>query len=159
MLTEILPPHIPTAYAAMRELRPHLTSAAAFAEQVDAVQRPAGYRLVGAFDDAATTGSSPTGPPADAVAVIGFRVSTNLAWGRYVYVDDLSTTPGARRRGHARQLLEWVHTEAARLGCTQVHLDSGVGPTRQDAHRLYLNTGYAITAHHFTRTTPEAGTR
>jgi GNAT superfamily N-acetyltransferase len=72
--------------------------------------------------------------------VAGFRTGHNLAWGHYLYVDDLSTRPDARRRGHGRALLE----EAKRLGCDQFHLDSGVGLDRADAHRLYLNAGLVI---------------
>ncbi|HKB51997.1 MAG TPA: GNAT family N-acetyltransferase [Solirubrobacterales bacterium] len=39
-------------------------------------------------------------------------------------MDDLSTLPRARRRGHGRQLLDWLVAEAGRLGCEQVHLDT-----------------------------------
>ncbi|MGH3976919.1 MAG: GNAT family N-acetyltransferase [Pseudonocardiaceae bacterium] len=136
-----MPPDTGLAFAAMRELRTHLTSLEDFVEQVDSVQRPAGYRLVGVLADDGT----------DAVAVAGFRLSTNLSWGRHVYIDDLSTVPSARRRGFASELLGWIHAEAQRLGCNQAHLDSGVGPSRLAAHRLYLNSGYAISAHHFAR--------
>ena len=38
-----------------------------------------------------------------------------------------------------------------RLGCDELHLDSGVGPEREDAHRLYFNTGLRITSFHFAR--------
>jgi hypothetical protein len=41
--------------------------------------------------------------------------------------------------------------EGRRLDCDQLHLDSGVGLDRADAHRLYLNPGLAIAAHHFAR--------
>ncbi len=68
-----------------------------------------------------------------------------------MHSDDLSTVASARRQGFAGQLLAWIHNEADRLGCSQVHLDSGVGAERQSAHRLYLNTGYVINAHHFVR--------
>lgn len=140
VLKEILPPHTSLAFPAMRELRTGLASAD-FVAQVDTVQRPAGYRLVGAFE----------GNGVEAVAVAGFRMSTSLSWGRYLYIDDLSTVASARQQGLAGQLLAWIHNEADRLGCSQVHLDSGVGPDRGSAHRLYLNTGYVINAHHFTR--------
>jgi GNAT superfamily N-acetyltransferase len=83
--------------------------------------------------------------------VAGFRVIRNLAWGDTLYVDDLSTHPDARRRGHAMALLEWCAAEARQLGCDELHLDSGVGPEREDAHRLYLNAGMRITSHHFAR--------
>lgn len=145
VIREILPPDTALAYLAMRELRPDLGSADQFARQVDGVQRQEGYRLVGAFDHDDEHGA------ANALAVAGFRVRTSLSWGRHVYVDDLSTVPQVRRRGLAGGLLDWIHDEAARLGCAQVHLDSGVGPDRQSAHRLYLNAGYAIGAHHFAR--------
>jgi GNAT superfamily N-acetyltransferase len=124
----------------MRELRSHFADQEAFVRRVDDVQRAEGYRLVGAFEDGD-----------DAVAVAGFRVGHMLAWGRFLYVDDLSTLPAARRRGHGRALLQWLRDEARRLGCDQLHLDSGVGPERFDAHRLYLNVGLAITSHHFAR--------
>ena len=122
----------------MRELRTRLTDEAEFVRRVDEVQRPEGYRLVGAFD-------------ADdrCLAVAGFRVVRNLPWGDIVYVDDLSTHPDGRRRGYGRALLEWCREEGRRLGCTELHLDSGVGPEREDAHRLYFNTGMRITSYHF----------
>jgi hypothetical protein len=48
-------------------------------------------------------------------------------------------------------LLDWLLEEGRRLGCDQLHLDSGVGLDRADAHRLYLNAGMVIAAHHFAR--------
>jgi GNAT superfamily N-acetyltransferase len=140
-IREILPPHTALAHAAMRELRPRWGDEAAFVARVDDEQRPEGYRLVGSFEQ--------EGGPAAAVA--GFRTGHNLAWGFYLYVDDLSTHPDARRRGHARRLLDWLGEEAEHLGCDQLHLDSGVGPERANAHRRYLSSGMQITAHHFTR--------
>lgn len=141
MVTELVPPDTGLAYEALRELRPHLVSCEGFVDQVDQRQRPLGYRLVAALPDGG----------GEALAVAGFRENVNLAWGRHLYVDDLSTVPSARGRGLARQLLDWIHGEADRRGCDQVHLDSGVGPTRATAHRLYLNSGYVISSHHFTR--------
>jgi GNAT superfamily N-acetyltransferase len=140
-LREILPPDTRLAYPAMAALRPAYTDEAQFVERVDDVQRREGYRLVGVFEE--------TTP--HAVAVAGFRVGHMLAWGRYLYVDDLSTLPEARRQGHGRRLLQWLTEEAQRLGCEQLHLDSGVGADRIDAHRLYFTTGLAINSYHFAR--------
>lgn len=140
-LREILPPDTGLAYPAMAALRPVYADEAQFVERVDDVQRAEGYRIVGIFEESAP----------HAVAVAGFRVGHMLAWGRYLYVDDLSTLPEARRQGHGRRLLEWLTEEAQRLGCDQLHLDSGVRPDRIDAHRLYFNAGLAITSFHFAR--------
>ena len=140
-LREIVPPDTALAFPAMRALRQQFADEAAFVERVDDVQRAEGYRLVGVFEE---------GTP-DAVAVAGFRVGHMLARGRFLYVDDLSTLPEARRRGHGRRLLEWLMDEARRLGCEQLHLDSGVAADRVDAHRLYFNAGLAITSYHFAR--------
>ncbi len=123
----------------MRALRTHYADETEFVRRVDEVQRPQGYRLVGAFESGRC------------LAVAGFRVIHNLAWGDTLYVDDLSTHSDGRRRGYGRALLEWCAAEGERLGCTEFHLDSGVGPEREDAHRLYFNTGLRITSFHFAR--------
>jgi GNAT superfamily N-acetyltransferase len=140
-LREILPPHTGLAYRAMRELRPHVDSEEQFVALVDGTQRAEGYRLFGAF--------APDGDEGGALAVAGFRLVHTLAWGRALYVDDLSTHPEGRRRGYAGALMDRLAEEATRLGCDQLHLDSGVGPERQDAHRLYFNHGLRIVSHHF----------
>ncbi len=129
------------AHHAMHELRSAYGDEPVFVEYVDTVLRPAGYRLTGAFTPGRET----------AVAVAGFRVGNSLAWGRYLYVDDLSTAADARREGHAGTLLDWVIDEAQKLGCGQLHLDSNTGAERFDAHRLYHNHGLAIYSHHFAR--------
>jgi GNAT superfamily N-acetyltransferase len=123
----------------MKALRTHLGDAEPFARHVDEVQRPEGYRLVGAFEGERV------------VAVAGFRVMNTHFSGRVLYVDDLSTLPEARRRGHAGALLDWCEEEARRLDCDELHLDSAVGPERQDAHRLYFNKGLRIASYHFTK--------
>jgi GNAT superfamily N-acetyltransferase len=138
-LREILPPDTALAFEAMRALRTHYEDEAEFVRRVDEVQRPQGYRLVGAFEDGRC------------LAVAGFRVIRNLAWGDCLYVDDLSTHPEGRRRGYGRALLGWCEAEGARHGCAEFHLDSGVGPDREDAHRLYFNTGLRITSYHFAK--------
>lgn len=119
----------------MHELRPH-RAVAELPGLMDA-QRAEGYRVVASFDGER------------AVAVAGFRVTTNLSLGHNLYVDDLVTLPAARGGGHARGLLEWMREEAARLGCAAIHLDSATH--RHPAHRLYLRAGYDITSFHFGR--------
>jgi GNAT superfamily N-acetyltransferase len=132
-----------TALAArtLLELRPALRSAEALVRQIDERQRPAGYRLAGAFADGAE----------EAAAVAGFRVNEFLAWGRHLYVDDLVTAAAHRGHGHADRLFAWLEGEARREGCAELHLDSGVGEDRQDAHRFYFRHGLRIASFHFAR--------
>jgi GNAT superfamily N-acetyltransferase len=128
------------AYVAMLELRPHIGSSADFVRTVNEKQRPQGYRLVGSFDDGE-----------QAAAVAGFRVLDYLAWGHAMYCDDLSTRAMYRGHGHAGGLMDWMIAEAKRLGCGEFHLDSGVGPDRTEAHRLYFNKRMRISSFHFSR--------
>jgi GNAT superfamily N-acetyltransferase len=134
---------------AMLVLRPRWGTPQALAAAVDEQLRPAGYRLVGVFEDGDGREQEADGPRA--LAVAGFREMTMLAWGRLLYVDDVSTLPEERGAGHADRLLTWLEDEARRLGCEGVHLDSGVGPDRAPAHRLYMRHRMRISAHHFQR--------
>jgi GNAT superfamily N-acetyltransferase len=128
------------AAAALLELRPQFETAERIGERIEA-QRADGYRVAASFE--------PGGD--DAAAVAGFRIGTNLAWGRHVYVDDLVTREALRGRGHADAVMAWVEDEARRAGCEQLHLDSGLGPDRADAHRFYFGHGLTIASHHFAK--------
>ena len=145
MIRELSPAETGLAAEAMLALRPHLGDVAGLTRAIDA-QRDDGYRLAAAFEPGRE----------QAVAAAGFRVARCLAWGRFLYVDDLSTLPAARGRGHAGGLLDWLAAEAVRTGCEQFHLDSGVAPDRAAAHRLYFNHGLRIAAYHFAAPVPPA---
>lgn len=123
------------AVPALAELRPDVVD---LADRI-AVQQAAGYRLAGVV----------VAGEASAVAVAGFRVQSNLAWGRHLYVDDLVTRAAFRGQGHGRELLAWLVEQARHDGCAELHLDSGVGAGRHDAHALYHRAGLRITSHHF----------
>lgn len=83
----------------------------------------------------------------EVLCVAGFVVTTKLAWGKHLYVDDLVTSELRRSRGAGAQMIAWLKAHARALGCRQLHLDSGV--QRFAAHRFYLREGFAITSHHF----------
>ena len=68
---------------------------------------------------------------------------------KHFYIDDLSTLPQYRGKGYGSALLDFVINEAKSLGFDVVTLDSG--HQRHDAHRLYLNKGFTISSHHFTK--------
>lgn len=84
-----------------------------------------------------------------AVAAIGFRYLQFLYNGRHFYIDDLSTLPEARGKGLAGKLIDYVVDLARQNGYDNVTLDSGYH--RLDAHRLYLNKGFTLASHHFSK--------
>jgi GNAT superfamily N-acetyltransferase len=88
-------------------------------------------------------------------AVAGFRMCENLAWGRFLYVDDLVTDAPFRGRGHGSALLTWLIERAREAGCDELHLDSGA--ERMDAHRFYEGHGLAFASHHFRLRFGESG--
>lgn len=133
---------IDRCFPVMEQLRPHMTSQT-FAEQVQRQREQCGYRLVYAIQDD------------QVVAVAGFRLSECLAWGKYLYVDDLVTDAGCRSAGWGKRLLDWLINRAREEGCDELHLDSGV--QRFDAHRFYLRERMRITSHHFAIDLPRDG--
>ena len=120
-------------YAVMSELRPHV-AAEDFLPRVRRQMEGAGYKLAYLSDGGVR-------------AVAGFRVSECLAWGKFVYVDDLVSKDGERSKGYGGRLFDWLVEYARGEGCDQFHLDSGVH--RFGAHRFYLNRRMFIEAHHF----------
>jgi GNAT superfamily N-acetyltransferase len=128
------------AAAALLALRPHFGDAQSVAARAEE-QRAEGYRLAAVIEPGER----------DAPAVAGFRIARNLAWGRHLYVDDLSTLPAARGRGYGAALMDWLIDRAREEGCAELHLDSGVGPERESAHRLYFGSRLRIASYHFTR--------
>jgi len=126
---------IAACHPVMRELRPHVAEGD-FVARVRRQER-SGYRL--AF-------LARAGSPR---AAAGFRISETLAWGRFLYVDDLVTLASERSRGHGAALLRWLEAHARAEGCAELHLDSGV--QRQDAHRFYRREGLELTSYHFAR--------
>jgi len=84
------------------------------------------------------------------VCVAGFRIMHNLSWGKFLYVDDLSTDASYRSKGYGMELLHWLRNEARHLRCNQLHLDSGI--QRIDAHRFYAREGLEKTCYHFAET-------
>lgn len=77
----------------------------------------------------------------------GFRFAEFLAWGKVLYIDDLTTLPEATSQGFAGALLDWLIDHARSSQCHGVHLDSGYA--RHVAHRLYLRKGFQLSSHHF----------
>ena len=120
-------------YPVMNQLRINY-SEASFIKQVQK-QIPGGYQL--AFLEL----------NGNVHAVAGFRYLENLAWGKFLYIDDLVSGEEVRGQGFAGKLMDWLIEQARTLRCKQVHLDSGV--QRFNAHRFYFSKEMKITSHHF----------
>ena len=119
-------------YPVMAELRPHI-KAEEFLSRVRR-QETDGYQLACVVDEAVK-------------AVAGFRISENLAYGKFLYVDDLVSKSGDRSKGYGGALFDWLVALASEHECDQFHLDSGV--QRFAAHRFYLTKRMEISGHHF----------
>jgi GNAT superfamily N-acetyltransferase len=132
LVREAIPEETRLLYPIMRQLRPQLREDA-FIARIEHL-RVSGYRLAALWDP-------------EVKAVAGFRMQESLAWGRFLYVDDLVTDEAVRGRGYGSRLMTWLVAVAREAGCEQLHLDSGV--QRFDAHRFYLTFGMRISSHHF----------
>jgi GNAT superfamily N-acetyltransferase len=98
------------------------------------VQREEGFQVVFIEDGS------------EVVAVGGYRISHSMAWGRFLYLDDLAALPARRGEGLGAAILGFVQEEARRAGCEAVHLDTGYH--RHQAHKSYLRNGFEMTCHH-----------
>jgi GNAT superfamily N-acetyltransferase len=127
-------PEIKATFPVMKQLRSHLNED----QYLTAVNRQGhtgNYHVVAVIEDD------------NVKCVAGYRVSECLAYGRFLYVDDLVTDENSRSANYGKQLMDWLSEEAKSLGCHQLHLDSGV--QRHSAHRFYLRERMDITAFHF----------
>ncbi|WP_318780902.1 GNAT family N-acetyltransferase [Dendronalium phyllosphericum] len=120
-------------FPVMFQLRLHLEQAK-FIEQVR-YQMKEGYQLAFLQVDGLT------------IAVAGFRVSTCLSLGKFLYIDDLVVEELKRSQGYGQQLFQWLIEYAKNHNCKYLSLDSGV--QRFQAHRFYLIQNMNITSHHF----------
>jgi len=120
------------SFPIIRELRTHLTDATAFRDQVRR-QMDDGYHLAVLRLDGEVAGCG------------GFRVHETLSRGRYMYVEDLVTSPKHRSYGLGDKLFDWLAGEARERGCAQMEIISGV--QRGDAHRFYHRKRMTIKAY------------
>jgi GNAT superfamily N-acetyltransferase len=118
------------------ELRPHLKKENFLSTVKEMISE--GYTLAYIEEDS------------KAVAAVGFRYLQFLYNGKHIYIDDLSTLPASRGKGYGGKLLDYVSEIAKERGFKTVTLDSGY--QRFDAHRLYLNKGFTLNCHHFSKT-------
>jgi GNAT superfamily N-acetyltransferase len=120
---------IGACHPVMRELRSHISEDEFISRVRD--QEENGYRLIYLESEGSL------------IAIAWVRVGENLAWGRFLYIDDLVTSSAFRSQDYGAKLLSWIRGYARNEGCTQVHLDSGL--QRPEAHRFYEREGMTKT--------------
>ena len=124
---------IESCYPVMAQLRSHV-AAEEFLPRVKRQAAMAGYQIAYLIDG-------------EVKSVAGFRMSECLAWGKFLYVDDLVSDETERSKGYGGKLFDWLVNHAQEKRCDQFHLDSAV--QRFGAHRLYLMKRMIIEGHHF----------
>ena len=124
------------SFAVMQQLRPHLTDAKAFAEQVQR-QRQNGYRLLAAREHGQVIG------------LAGYRLTENTLYGRFIYVDDLVIDAALQRRRLGEHLLDRVREETRARGYRWLVLDTGMHMAL--AQRFYFRQGLLPLGMHFSQ--------
>jgi GNAT superfamily N-acetyltransferase len=120
-------------FAVLKQLRPHREETAMVTQIIR--QQAAGYLLAYVESEQVVR------------AVAGYRYGENLAYGKFMYVDDLVTNSDDRSQGLGKFLFDWLVSAAREHGCEVLALDSGV--QRYGAHRFYLTNRMDIVSHHF----------
>ncbi|MBA4151903.1 MAG: GNAT family N-acetyltransferase [Acinetobacter sp.] len=123
-------------YHVMRELRNQFDSDTF----VDWVHEQANQGYVLAYI------AGPSGP----VSVAGYRIRENLAWGRYMQVEDIATLPAYRSKRMGSALAQWLIDQAQQAECLTVHVDSPLGADQ--LQRFCERQGFQVSAQHFSRT-------
>ncbi|GAA3627207.1 GNAT family N-acetyltransferase [Flavivirga jejuensis] len=126
-----------SSYLIMKELRPCIEEAN-YVDLIRELEIKSNYQLLGVEVDNKIE------------AVSGFRISQSIAWGKYLYIDDLITTSNSRSGGHGKEMLDWLSEYAKKNLCKRIDLDSGV--QRFGAHRFYLRERMDIICYHFMKT-------
>lgn len=83
----------------------------------------------------------------EVASVAGFRITENLGYGKFLFIDEFITDKNKRSLKYGDKLFDWLTAFAKSLSCNEVQLDAGV--MRHDAHRFYLRKRMKITSHHF----------
>lgn len=124
-------------FLVMQQLRPHLRTADDFTARVRRMMAGGQYRILAAWHGQA------------ALALAGYRLQENLIYGRFLYVDDLITTAASRGRNFGAGLLDELGVVAARQGCGQLVLDTGLSNAL--AQRFYFRQGLVTSAIRFSK--------
>ncbi|CAG9165870.1 GNAT family N-acetyltransferase [Cupriavidus pampae] len=128
------PAELQQGFQVMRELRPHLYDEQGFVKQLTRQQEQS-YRLLAAIMDG------------EVVGLAGYRLTENLLYGKFIYVDDLVITAQLRGSKVGGALLAEVRAQAIARGCNMFVLDTGLHMAH--AQRFYFRQGLLARGMHF----------
>ena len=97
-------------YPAYKEIRPQLRDADDLVDRWQS-QRGDSYRIAYISGDAGVE------------SAVGYRVIETAVWGKTLYIDDFTTLPAGRDKGHATALMWHVEAEARAAECDEIHRD------------------------------------
>lgn len=120
------PEELTACFPVISLLRPRLKGAAEWVERASGMAAD-GYRVLAAWDGNRV------------VAVAGYRVTENLIYDHFLYVDDLVTAESERGKGLGAALLKELSVIAADEYCRCLVLDTAA--TNENARRFYKREG------------------
>lgn len=109
------------AFPVMKQLRSHLDEET-YLRYLDEMSAD-GYRLFGLSSEG------------ELAALAGVDITTNMYYGRHLWVFELVTDSAHRSKGFGERLLGFLREWAETRGCEKIALSSGL--RREDAHRFY----------------------
>lgn len=83
------------------------------------------------------------------LGLAGYRLTENLLYGRFIYVDDLVVDASLQRRRLGAHLLDEVRQHTRRLGYRYLVLDTGMHMAL--AQRFYFRQGLLPLGMHFSQ--------
>jgi hypothetical protein len=117
----------------MSQLRPHLKRES-FVETVRKLEAD-GFKLAYIEDEG------------EIVCVTGYRIISNLCFGKTLYIEDLVTSENLRSKSYGEKMIGWLKEVASSELCKVLHLDSGTHRAR--AHKFYFSQDFFISDYHF----------
>lgn len=100
-----------------------------FRERLSAMVAQGNYRCIAAFLGERMVGLS------------GFWIGVQLWAGKWAEADHVVVDAELRSAGIGAQLMEWIETEAARVGCDITRISMVLGKER--THKFYHQNGYS----------------
>jgi GNAT superfamily N-acetyltransferase len=131
-----------TVFPLINQSNPDI-DAPTFEARLSAMLEEGGYRCIAAIRDGAVVG------------VAGFWIGTQIWCGRYCEPDNLVVDEALRSGGIGKAMMDWIETEAHRLGCLMLKLETYAERTR--ARSFYRRIGYAEPGVVMVKTLPAPG--